>query len=165
MVVCCSLSQQTVSVELLNNKLNILYKITLFQKLAYILQTIFDMLMNQINKMGLQNTVNSKILLPHRFFYVWAVLNQLHINYKSHYYFYKTDISYSLNVSYLKLVLLFYFAALKETKCTAMENNKLTFTFPVNINSTQTDFSIYFYPDSGGEGKLFLQMFRLCVNT
>lgn len=65
----------------------------------------------------------------------------------------------------LKLVLLFYFAALKETKCTAMENSKLTFTFPVNINSTQTDFSIYFYPDSGGEGKLFLQMFRLCVNT
>ncbi|XP_025100811.1 uncharacterized protein LOC112568030 [Pomacea canaliculata] len=52
------------------------------------------------------------------------------------------------------LLLSFTANALKETKCTAMENSKLTFTFPVNINSTQTDFSIYFYPDSGGEEKL-----------
>lgn len=72
----------------------------LFQNLAYILQTIFDTLMNQLNKMGLHNTVNSNILLLHHFFYIWAVLNQLHINYKFQYYFYKTDISYSLNVSY-----------------------------------------------------------------
>ncbi|XP_025100595.1 uncharacterized protein LOC112567922 [Pomacea canaliculata] len=42
----------------------------------------------------------------------------------------------------------------KDTECTATDGNHLKCKFPENINSTRKDFSVYFYPDTGGEEKV-----------
>lgn len=41
----------------------------------------------------------------------------------------------------------------KDTVCTDIDGKNLQCTFPENINSTKKDFSVYFYPETGGEGR------------
>lgn len=43
-----------------------------------------------------------------------------------------------------------YFAG--NTECKARDRETLICIFPSNVNSTQSDFGVYFYYDDGGEG-------------
>lgn len=49
-----------------------------------------------------------------------------------------------------------FFLGKKETECEATEELTLKCNFPKNMESTETDFLIYFYPDDGKTGELYL---------
>lgn len=44
------------------------------------------------------------------------------------------------------------------TECTAANKRNLICKFPFNVNSTQSDFGVYFYPDDGGEGNWLINI-------
>ncbi|XP_025101331.1 uncharacterized protein LOC112568305 [Pomacea canaliculata] len=41
-----------------------------------------------------------------------------------------------------------------KTECSAVDRRNLVCSFPFNVNSTQRDYGVYFYPDDGGEEPL-----------
>lgn len=46
-----------------------------------------------------------------------------------------------------------------EIACNGTVEGHLMCTFPDNVNTTETDFGVYFYPGTGGEGNFSVVLF------